>query len=103
MRQIIGAALLCALVVGCSSGPSSGKAERAFLAFIKSNASDDATLQNFKLGECKKAEGQPGHNCVVSTRVQAMGGRINDDFSGVYTFGESGGELRVLGVISRSL
>ena len=103
MQKSIVATLLCVALSACSSGPSNGKAEAAFLAFIKDNASDDATLTTFKLGECKEAEGQPGYNCVVSSQVKAMGGRLNEDMSGVYTFGESGGELRVIGVVSRTM
>ena len=103
MQKSIVATLLCLALSACSSGPSSGKAETAFLAHIISNTSDDATLTTFELGECKEAEGQPGFNCVVSSQVKAMGGRFNEDMSGVYTFGESGGELRVIGVVSRTL
>ena len=95
--------MMCVALSTCSAGPSSGKAEDAFLAYIKSNASDDATLTTFELGECKEAEGQPGFNCVVTSQVKAMGGRVNEDMSGIYTFGESGGELRVLGVVSRTM
>lgn len=40
-------------------------------------------------GSAIETEGQPGYDCVVSSELKAFGGRVNEDMSGVYTFGES--------------
>lgn len=102
MNKFIVISLACLALAACSSGPSESDAEAALVAYVQSTlgivgAGNDATVSDFSLGECKEADGQPGYSCAVGGKVIAMGGRVNQDISGVYTFGDVNGELRVLG------
>ena len=96
MKKIAGAVALL-MLAGCSSGPSSSAMEEAFLNYMHDNDTS-ATIDEFKHGDCAKANDKPGYACSVQAKITYMRGANHDTMEGTFVFDKIDGEWKVVGM-----
>lgn len=91
------AALAALMLAACSSGPSKGAMEEAFLTWMHENADKSVEIREFKNGDCEKSDTQPGYACSLQAKVTARRGAYNDTVRGTFIFDQIDGEWKVVG------